>query len=460
MAEHPPTQGQTASPRWTSTTKLVVSLTLVAVLAGLLIRFRVIIGPLLVAFILAYLLYPLANFLHRRVKISWRLAATLVFLILLLAFLGLLTWGGFAVVEQGQSLVRFLQTQIRNLPQLITDLTTRTYSLGPFEFDFANLDLASLTNQLLGMVQPILTQSASVLGSIATGAATIIGWTLFSMLVGYFILADSGGERARFVRLQLPGSGADIKRLQHELSNIWNAFLRGQIIIFIITVILYIILLGSLGVNFYFGLAFLAGLARFVPYVGPAVAWITYGLVSLFQGSTIFGLESFPYALLVVGIAWLTDIIMDNLVVPRLMGDTLKVHPAAVMVAAIVFASLFGVIGVILAAPVLATGKLVLTYVFRKMFDLDPWEGVETWTAPRQTLTFQRLRRLGLWICCKLKAGWIWLVKRWRADAPRIRTKSRQVAGSIHQKVTSTVGKKQKENPGGGSNERVDGAEN
>jgi predicted PurR-regulated permease PerM len=135
-------------------------------------------------------------------------------------------------------------------------------------------------------------------------------------------------------------------------------------------------LLGALGVNFYYGLAFIAGLARFVPYVGPAVAWTTYGLVSLFQGTTIFGLDPLGYVILVIGISWFTDIILDNFVVPRLMGDALKVHPAAVLVAVIISASLFGFIGVLLAAPVLATVKLIGQYVFFKLFDLDPWEKI------------------------------------------------------------------------------------
>ena len=139
---------------------------------------------------------------------------------------------------------------------------------------------------------------------------------------------------------------------------------------------IYIILLGALGVNFYYGLAFIAGLARFVPYVGPAVAWTTYGLVALFQGTTIFGLDPLGYVILVIAISWFTDLILDNFVVPRLMGDALKVHPAAVLVAVIISASLFGFIGVLLAAPVLATVKLIGQYVFFKLFDLDPWEKI------------------------------------------------------------------------------------
>jgi putative heme transporter len=136
-----------------------------------------------------------------------------------------------------------------------------------------------------------------------------------------------------------------------------------------------------LGVHYFFGLALLAGLARFIPYVGPFVAWTSYGLVAFFQGSTIFGLSPVAYVALVVGCAWLTDVVMDNFVVPRLMSNALRVHPAAVMVSALVAFNLLGVIGMVLAAPVLATVKLFLEYLLAKMFDQDPWANLDTMPA-------------------------------------------------------------------------------
>ena len=77
-----------------------------------------------------------------------------------------------------------------------------------------------------------------------------------------------------------------------------------------------------------------------------------------------------------------------------------RVHPAAVLVSALVAFNLLGVIGVLLAAPVLATVKLILDYLFAKLFDRNPWEGMETigppssfplsWTQVREW--FERLR--------------------------------------------------------------------
>ena len=111
-----------------------------------------------------------------------------------------------------------------------------------------------------------------------------------------------------------------------------------------------------------------------------------------------------------IGIAMLIDLLMDNFVVPKMMGDSLKIHPAAVMVAAIVFAQLFGLIGVLLAAPVMATVKLGSTYVVRKLFDLDPWEGFETGNIKPLPPVFRYLgvliRRFGRWINSKANAQW------------------------------------------------------
>ncbi len=74
---------------------------------------------------------------------------------------------------------------------------------------------------------------------------------------------------------------------------------------------------------------------------------------------------------MVLAISLTTNFVFDNYITPRFLGRTLDIHPAAVLVAALFMASLMGVIGIFLAAPVVATIKLLGMYVFRKMFDLD-----------------------------------------------------------------------------------------
>src|SRR5512143_29329 len=79
--------------RWGNTTKLVVSLMVFAVVAWLLIRFQYFVGPLVMAVLLAYLFYPLANWVRKVTHMSWRVTVSVLFLLLILILLGLTTLG-------------------------------------------------------------------------------------------------------------------------------------------------------------------------------------------------------------------------------------------------------------------------------------------------------------------------------------------------------------------------------
>ncbi len=372
-------QEKPSSPLWSTTTKLVIGLALAGIFILLIIRFQNILAPLLTSILLAYLLHPLATFFNRKLKIPWRLITTIIYLLLFAVIIGLLTWGGISIVEQVQNLIKLIQSLIADLPGFIEEISSKPLMIGPFEFDLSRLELDTLWSQVAGIVQPILSQLGSLIGSLASGIGSTLTWLVFILLISYFVLAES--NRASLIKMRIPNYQEDIRKLGSQLGHIWNAFLRGQLLIFAITVAYYSLLLGILGVRYFFLLALLAGLARFVPYVGPFVAWTTYGLVALFQVSHL-GMQAFPYALLVVGLAWLSDFLLDNFVVPRVMSDALAIHPAAVLVMVIVSASLFGFLGILLAAPVLASVKLILTYVVRKLSDQDPWTDLKVIKAP------------------------------------------------------------------------------
>ncbi len=348
--EHP-----RVSPPWSPTTKLVVSLTIVAVLAGLIIQFRGIIVPLLLAFMLAYLFSPLAERLQRKLHFSWQLAVGIIYLLMLLVLLSLLTLGGVGIVQQVSNLVTVVQQNLYAIPKIIQDISGHVYQFGPFQFDFRHMDLSSISSQLLGMVQGVLGRTGTLLSAVASGAASFLAWGMFVLIISYFVLAESGGLRGQILSLDIPGYSDDMRHLSAELGRIWNAFLRGQIIIFILTIIIYTIVFGLLGVRYAIAIAFLAGLAKFVPYVGPFIAWTTLGLVAYFQGYTVFGLSPFAYAILTIALAVIIDQSFDNVVSPRIIGQVLRVHPAAVLVAAFISATLLGLLGIVLAAPILAT---------------------------------------------------------------------------------------------------------
>ena len=390
---------ESSSPKWGAMTKMVIGLTFIAIIAALVIQFRGIIGPLLLAFILTYLFYPVAASLSRISRLSWRASVNLIFLLVVVIYLGVITLTGLTVVQQLQSLINFIRTAVTDLPALAENLSTQVYQFGPFQFSLAQFDLEALSQQLISFVQPLLGRMGSLISSFAASAASVLGWSFFVLLIAYFILADAGRFPDQLVRIEIPGYDADIRRLGLELRKIWNAYLRGQLIIILLVIVAYTILMLILGVHFAIGIAIMSGLARFVPYVGPLTTAVVTFLVALFQGDNYFGLLPYQYAILVVIAAFVLDQIFDNMVSPRMLGEALGIHPAAVLVAAIIAANLLGIIGLVLTAPVLATLRLMTRYLARKMFDVDPWpEPVSRPAGPPSELFLARwLRRLRAW---------------------------------------------------------------
>jgi predicted PurR-regulated permease PerM len=393
-----------SSPRWNTTTKLVAMLALVGIVIGLLVQFHTMIAPLLMSFMLAYLFHPLASFLKQKIHLPWSMAAGIIYITVAAILIGLLTWGGVGIIQQVQSLLRLLQTGLNDLPGLIEEVSQQRWQFGPFEWDWAelNIDTAALVSQIASIVQPVLGSMGDLLGRAAGSALATIGWLAFILLVSYFILAEGGELRSDMVRIRVPGYEEDVRRLGKKLERIWQAFLRGQMILFVLTIIVYWIVLGTMGVSYSLGIAILAGLARFVPYLGPTVTWMVLGLVTYFQTVTPLGLDPAWAVVVTVSVGLVIDQIFDYFLSPRIMADSLQVHPAAVMVAVLVSATWLGIIGVFIAAPMLASAILLGRYATRKIFDIDPWQVEEN--AEQDEFSFRKsMASLWQWLKDKLQ---------------------------------------------------------
>lgn len=395
---------KTGSPKWSNTAKLIAGFTMVAIVAAFLVRFSGLIVPLLWAFILTYLLHPLARRLSSNLGLTWRVSVNIIFLGLIVIIVLLSTLAGYAIIDQIDNLVRILQTSLAGLPDFAASLSTQVFNIGPFQLDFAgierllveefNLSFASLGQQLLSAIQPALGQAGSVITAIATSTITTIGWTLFIFVISYLLLTEMGGAPAFFKNADLPGYDADIRRLGRELGKTWNSFLRGQLLLVTLIIISSFVLMSLFGVRYALALALVTGLAKFVPYVGSLVMYITTFLVVFFQDGNYLNIgPPMTFAIVVTVAAIILDWTFDNIITPRVYGRALGVHPAAVLITIFVVANLFGIAGLLLAAPVLASLQLFATYTVRKMLDLDPWPQVEAMKDPELLPIGQTVRR-------------------------------------------------------------------
>jgi len=375
------------SPYWSTNAKLVVGISMVALAAVLLTQIRPILTPLIMALILSYLLYPMIVGLEKSTFLSWRGSVNVIFVILLVLLLSSLTVSIVAIVNQFQNLIVLVDTFLNDLPTLIEDFLRSdaviqipiiNYDLDISEYiRTLNIDLLAVSEQVLSAVQPILSQAGSILTRFATSALNTFGWGGFILVVAYLSLGEVKQGR-KFLKKELEGLSYDIGRMTRELGYIWNAFLRGQVLVFFMSATTMFILLSILGVRYALGLAIVAGIGRFVPYIGQGLSAIVNALVAFFLAEgNYLGLEALPYMFLVVIIALVHDQIYDSLVIPRLIGMVLGVHPALVLIVAIIIARWIGVLGLLVAAPVLASFQLLTSYLIRKLLDQDPWPDAE-----------------------------------------------------------------------------------
>jgi predicted PurR-regulated permease PerM len=323
------------------------------------------------------------------------MAVSLMYVLIIAIIASLITLGGYGLVPQIQSLIVSIENSIGELPTLLNEALVWISQVSPVPINIDTINLDAIVQQLLSYIQPVLGSTGQFLGAAASSAASFFGWGAFILIVSYFIMTESGGLRGNLLRIEIPGYTEDFHRLSGELTRIWNAFLRGQMIVFSLAFIFYLFALSILGVRYAIGLALLAGISKFLPYIGPAIVWVTLGLVSYFQPFKLFGMSPLLYTVIVFAVALLFDQLLDGFITPRIMAQALRVHPAAVLVSALVFADLLGVLGIIIAAPMLATSILFGRYTMRKMLDQNPWpeQDSEQPSPPPWANLIARLRR-------------------------------------------------------------------
>lgn len=377
------------SPRWGALTKFLVALVGLVLLGGLLSRFQQLIPPLGLAFILAYLLTPVVEWLVARTHWQWGVAVTVVFLVIVLLLITTLTVAGIALVQEITGLYNVIAEILPELPERVQAILSgpirigsftfdpsQPFTLGPFGpfvIDLSQLDLQPIYDQILAIIQPALQQTGTLVGSLASGTANALGWFLFILIVSYYWLHDLKNLLPSLEHVLPAGYAPDIRRLAQELGPIWNAFLRGQVTLALVMGIVVGITMGVLGVRYAPVLGLLAGLLEFIPIIGPIIAGGVAVLVALFQPTNWLGWSPIYFALLILGVQVLLQQLENNFLVPRIIGGSLNLHPIIILVGAIVGANLAGITGLLLSAPVIASLRLFGGYVYRKMFDLDPW---------------------------------------------------------------------------------------
>ena len=364
------------SPPWSLSTKVIVVVVGLCLIVLVAYRFQSLIGQLVVAAILAYILNPIIVFVDTRTTAK----RSTVLIIIYLTIAVIVGWAsvalGFAAVEQATSLIRQAPQLIEDGLALFSELTASTEPivLGPFSVNPLDIPWQQIGEQILGLLQPVLGQGSQIITQAAAGIATFLGNIVFVFVISIYIANEIPRVRDYVGDLfTLPGYRYDADRLMQEFGRIWSAYLRGQIILGLTIFVLVWLGLTLMGVQNALALGILSGLLEFIPIIGPFVGTTAAMVVAFFQPDNPFGIVGWQFALLVLAFMFLVQQLENVVLVPRIVGNALDIHPLIVMVSVFMGGSIAGILGAILAAPVAATLKLIGTYAWHKLFDEPPF---------------------------------------------------------------------------------------
>ncbi len=352
----------TASPptphRWTYDVRrwVVIGLVVAGVLFAYFIRSTI---PILVlALLVAYLLNPIVTFLTRRFKLSRTLAAGITYLVLIAILIE-------TTILVTPNIARQVSTLISDFDGLVLRLLEVGNQMPLLSSWVGGLDAAQVSLQLRQEARDLLEQSPRFIA----GAASSL-FNVFLILVLSFYLVKDAEKIAQRIRDAVPASYLDdFDRIVRELDQVWAGFLRGQVVLALIIGTITTIALTVLGVRSALVLGILAGLLEVVPTIGPIIAMIPAVFIALFQGSANWAIEPTIFALIVILVYFAIQQLENHVIVPNVLGASVNLPPVLILAGTIVGASLAGVLGIFLAAPVIATARLFFQFILRNLFE-------------------------------------------------------------------------------------------
>jgi predicted PurR-regulated permease PerM len=358
---------------WSPTTKRWVVIFSVVAIFLVVRRIGSILPPIIITFILAYILIPIADFLSTHLRLKRALAVLIIYLVLIAI---LVTLPALFIPP----LIAQIENFIEGLPELIQDIGE--FSERPLIFRDYTLDVPDIYQQVSDSLEGILTSLATQTISILTDVASAVIWLVFILVASFYLVKDAAVVKRWVDEVIPPQYRDDVRQLQFRIASSWNAFLRGQLILMVVMGVIVGMTMALIGLPNAWLIGLLFGLLEFIPNLGPTIASVPAVLIAYFQGSTVLNISNGWFTILVIGVNFVLQQLENNYLVPRIMGQSLNLHPVVVLTAAIVGAHVAGVLGILLAAPTVATLRILAEYTYRRLLDLPPFPAQQAKIQP------------------------------------------------------------------------------
>lgn len=305
----------------------------------------------------AYILNPIVNLFEKKgIKRGWGVLLVYLIIIAIIVIISI------AIVptmgEEFKSLSEDLPSYIEDLSNFFNDFYN-WYSSNIDNLPDGFQSFKKTIDENLGAIQGyIISGLESFTSSIINIFSKMLSIVMIPVLTFYFI-KDKDLFKKRIILMIPKALRNDVLRVSREINTVLGGFLKGQLIVGLFVGITTIIALMILKIKFAFVIGIIAGIANIIPYFGPIIGIIP---------AAIFALLDDPIKVIWVIIAF-TGIqqFESNILSPRIVGETVGVHPIVVMISLLIGGSLMGILGMLLAVPVAATIKILINFTIEKL---------------------------------------------------------------------------------------------
>lgn len=391
------------STQWSKTTRYIVGVILFLFGIFVLHLSRSIIPLLIVAALIAVFVRPLIRWLHEQIGLSRGLAVALVYLLVVILVPLALALAVPAIIDAVHYVLQLdypaiLQNTIAWLRSTLTSIKAVQLPISGLD---AMIDQAadSLLNALNSQspVEPVtLPSTGTVFGALGTALSatfrTVTGvagsvisvftLTLFVMLTSIHISLSAHTFTGGILKTVPERFRPEIAILIDRIVRVWGSFFRGELTLMFVIGMMSWVGLTILGVPGAPYLGIVAGLLELIPNLGPVIATIPAVIIALLQGSTYLPVSPLVLALIVIALYILIQQFENNLIVPRILGDAVDLPALVVMTGVFVGAEIGGLLGALLATPVIATAREVIKYVYHKILGEEPFPPAEETPKP------------------------------------------------------------------------------
>ena len=302
--------------------------------------------PFFIAWLFAYLMYPMVKFIQYRMHVKVRALAIIIAMAVVLSVVGLMIY--FIIppmIEQFQKLYEFLMHWLHQTTHT-NDLTTLVKNWieenqEQVERFFKSNDFKDAIRTSMPKVFAVIGQTANIVLSIVASCITLL--YMFFILLDYEYLTSNW--RKIFPKKNRPFWHELAGDVERELNN----YIRGQCLVALCMGVMFCIGFSIMDFPMAIGLGILIGVMDLVPYLHTFAIIPTAFLAMLKAADTgqnfwvVFGLA--------VGLFCVVQIITDMIVTPKIMGKAMGLNPAILLLSLSVWGALLGFIGLIIALP-------------------------------------------------------------------------------------------------------------